>query len=107
MNMDTLIVYKTSVDPDTLYYHEAMREPDRKEFKKAMQSEVDDRIKGKRFSIVHKSTMPKGATLLPAVWQLRQKRDIRTRKIKKYKARLNIDGSKMQEEFITMSHKHQ
>ena len=51
--MDTLIVYKTSVDPDTLYYHEAMREPDTKEFKKAMQSEVDDRIKGKRFSIIH------------------------------------------------------
>lgn len=29
------------------------------------------------------------------VWQLRQKRDIQPQKVKKYKARLNIDGSKM------------
>ncbi len=96
-NMDPLFVYKSSVDPDTLYHHEAMREPDRKEFKRAMQKEIDDRIKGKNFSIVHKSTVPKGATVLPAVWQLRRKRDIRTREIKKYKARLNIDGSRMKQ----------
>lgn len=40
--------------------------------------------------------MPRSATVLPAVWQMRRKRDIKTGTIKKYKARLNIDGSRMQ-----------
>ena len=36
-----------------------------------------------------------GARVLPAVWQMKRKRDIRTGEIKKYKARLNLDGSRM------------
>ena len=61
-----------------------------------MQKEIDDRMRDKNFSVILKSELPQGATVLPAVWQLRRKRDIKTRKIKKYKARLNIDGSRMQ-----------
>ena len=95
-NNDPLYVYKTTADPDTLYHHEAMKEPDKAEFKKAMQKEIDDRMRDKNFSVILKSELPQGATVLPAVWQLRRKRDIKTRKIKKYKARLNIDGSRMQ-----------
>ena len=94
--LDPLYVYKTTADPDTLYYHEACKQHDKKEFFNAMQKEIDDRMKDNNFSIVHKSEVPKDATILPAVWQLRRKRDIKTRKIKKYKARLNIDGSRMQ-----------
>ena len=40
--------------------------------------------------------MPRSATFLPVVWKLRRKRDIKSGTIKKYKARLNIDGSRMQ-----------
>ena len=39
--------------------------------------------------------MPKNKSVLKAVWQMRRKRDIKTRTVKKYKARLNIDGSRM------------
>ena len=42
-----------------------------------------------------KSEVPEGATILPAVWQMRRKRDISAGEIKKYKARLNLDGSMM------------
>ena len=45
--------------------------------------------------MVKKKDVPKGATLLPAVWQMKRKRDITTREIKNHKARLNIDGSRM------------
>ena len=45
--------------------------------------------------IVHKSTVPPGKSILPAVWQMKRKKDIQTQEIKKYKARLNIDSSKM------------
>ena len=35
-----MLAYAASADPDTMYYHEAMREPDRQEFIKAMVKEV-------------------------------------------------------------------
>lgn len=94
---DPLSVYKATSDPDTMYMHEAMREKDAKEFRKAMQKEWDDQIGNGNFTIVHRSEVPEGATVLPAVWQMKRKRDIKTRKIKKYKARLNLDGSKMKQ----------
>ena len=93
---DPLMVYKATSDPDTMYMHEAMRQKDAAEFRKAMQKEWDDQLGNGNFSIVHRSTVPEGATILPAVWQMKRKRDIKTRRVKKYKARLNIDGSRMQ-----------
>lgn len=91
-----LLAYKTTVDPDTMYHHQAMRQPDKNNFKTAMKKELDDRINEGSISVMPRSKLPKGAHVLPAVWQLRRKRDIATRKIKKYKARLNVDGSRMQ-----------
>jgi len=35
--------------------------------------------------------------VLPSVWQMKRKRDIKTRQVKKWKARLNISGSRMKE----------
>ena len=34
------IAFKATADPDTMYLHEAMREPDAKKFQEAMQKEV-------------------------------------------------------------------
>ncbi|CAJ1959006.1 unnamed protein product [Cylindrotheca closterium] len=96
MEQDPLSIYKATSDPDTMYMHEAMREKDAHEFKKAMKKEWEDQINNGNFSVVHRSQVPEGGTILPAVWQMKRKRDIKTRTIKKYKARLNIDGSKMQ-----------
>ena len=47
------------------------------------------------FEIVNKSEVPKGTTILPSVWQMRRKREVSTGRIKNYKARLNLDGSRM------------
>ena len=49
------------------------------------------------FSIMLRSKVPKGKIILPAVWQMKRKRDIKIQEIKKYKARLNIDGSRMRQ----------
>lgn len=85
-----LLAFKSTSDPDTMYYHEAMRMKDRREFVKAMEEEIRDNFKHKNFSIVHKSQVPQGATVL-----LRRKRHIKTGEIKRYKARINVDGSRM------------
>lgn len=92
---DNPLAYKASTDPDTMYMHQAMKQPDKVEFVKAMEKEVRDQMENGNFEIVHISKVPKDKTILPAVWQMKRKRDIRSRKVKKYKARLNIDGSKM------------
>lgn len=86
---------KASTDPDTMYWHQAMREADSSNCQDAMEKEVKDQFNNRNFSIVERRLVPEGSTILPTVWQIRRKRDIMTRKVKKYKARLNIDGSRM------------
>lgn len=93
---DPIMAYKATSDPDTMYMHQAMQEPDRKQFVEAMEKEVRDQSENGNFTVMPKSELPKGATVLPAVWQMKRKRDIKTQRIKKHKARLNIDGSRMQ-----------
>jgi len=94
-HIDPFLAYKAVSDPDTLYYHQAMREPDREEFETAMEKEINDQFENGNFTVILRSEVPNGCTILPAVWQMRRKRDARTGRIKKYKARLNIDGSRM------------
>jgi hypothetical protein len=83
---DPLMAYKASTDPDMMYMHQAMKEPDRDHFIEAMQKEVRDESKNGNFSVIHKSKVPKGTTMLPSIWQMKRKRDIRTRQVKKWKA---------------------
>ena len=95
MRADPLYAYKASTDPDTMYMHQAMKQPDADDFRQAMQKEWDDQLANGNFTLMKRTEVPKGRIILPAVWQMKRKRDIRTRQIKKYKARLNIDGSRM------------
>ena len=61
----------------------------------AMVKEVTDQLSNGNFSLLKREDVPRGSTILPCVWQMKRKRDIQTRKIKKHKARLNVDGSRM------------
>jgi hypothetical protein len=90
-----LYAMRASADPDTLYLHEARKQPDWPEFSDAMQLEIDQQVGHGIYTIVKRSEVPEGAEVLPSVWQLRRKRDIRTGKVKKHKARCAIDGSRM------------
>jgi len=93
--VDDLCAFKATSDPDTLYHHQAMKEDDSAHFKSAMVKEVQSQMDNNNFVIEKRCNVPKGATILPAVWQMKRKRDLMTGKVKKYKARLNIDGSRM------------
>jgi len=54
-------------DPDTMYMHQAMKEPNKDKFIDAMVEEMDAQLKGGNFSLILRSKVPKGATILPAV----------------------------------------
>ena len=77
-----LLAYK-AVNPDILRLHEAMKAKDQKEFKTVMEKEVNDQIANGNFTIIPRSTVPKGFRVFPGVWMLVHKRDIQTREIKK------------------------
>ena len=94
-HLDPLLAFKTAADPDTMHMHEAMREPDKEQFMQAVEKEVNDQMRHGNYTTVKKSSVPKGATVFPAVWSMRRKRDIKTQRVKKWKARLNLDGSRM------------
>ena len=63
-----LLAFKENAEPDTMYMHEALEEPDRAQFIKAMLKEVSDPKGNGNFSIISKSEVPKDAKVLPAVW---------------------------------------
>ena len=73
-----------------------MKAPDRKEFIKACVKEVNDHIDRKHWELIPRSEVPEGVKVLPAVWSMKCKRDIKTREVYKWKARLNVHGGKQE-----------
>jgi Reverse transcriptase (RNA-dependent DNA polymerase) len=90
------ISFKATADPDTLYLHEAMRAPDASQFKEAMKKEVSKHTKRGHWRVISKSEVPSHSKILPAVWAMKRKRRIETRKVYKHKARLNLGGHKQE-----------
>ena len=93
-----LQAFGASNDPDTLYHHEAMRANDSEQFKVAMEKEFGDQLSNGNFVLKHISEVPKDEPILPSVWAMRRKRKVLTGEIYKWKARLNLNGSKQNEE---------
>ena len=81
-------------DPDTMYYHEALKEPDKDKFLNAMDLEVNSQIEGGVITLVDKATVPQDTKIFATIWALRRKRKIMTGEVYKHKARMNLDGSK-------------
>jgi len=86
------VAFTASKAPNTMYLCQAMKEPDKEKFIAAMVEEMDAQLRGKNLSLILRSKVPKGATILPAVWQMRCKW-IQTWEVHKWKVRLNIKGS--------------
>jgi hypothetical protein len=84
------IAFLAKADEDTMYFHQAMKAPDKKEFFKAIVKEMNDHIVAKNWELVPREDVPEGVRVLDSVWAMKRKRDILTRKVLKYKARLNV-----------------
>ena len=81
---------------DTMYYHEAMKAPDKENFVDAMRQEVKSHTDNGVWEIVPASFVQEGVKSIPSVWAMKRKRKIATRQVYKWKARLNVDGSNQQ-----------
>ena len=94
--MSNPIAYAASADKDTMYMHQAMRQPDKKQFIQAMVEEVTAHTKNGHWKIIPRSQVPEGTKVLPSVWSMKRKRRILTREVYKWKARLNLHGGKQE-----------
>jgi hypothetical protein len=59
-----LMAFKATSDPDTMYLHKAMKEPDSGEFVRALNKEVRDQMEPGNFSVIPKIQVPKGEKIL-------------------------------------------
>jgi Reverse transcriptase (RNA-dependent DNA polymerase) len=88
------MAYGASSDPDVLYMHEALQQPDREEFLVAMKKEINAQITNGNRETIERRHVPEGTSMLPAVWAMRRKQRIADGQVYKWKARLNVDGGK-------------
>ena len=79
-------------DPDTMYYHEAIRQEDAQQFQEAMQKEIDDHHSNDHWEFFERDKVPEDNKVLSSVWSMKRKRRIKTREVYKWKARLNVHG---------------
>ena len=59
--------YAASTDPDTMYIEQAMLQPDRKQFLKAMADEVNAHTQNGHCRLILRSEVPPGIKVLPSV----------------------------------------
>ncbi|KAL7575493.1 hypothetical protein ACA910_020079 [Epithemia clementina (nom. ined.)] len=85
---------QASADPDIMYWHEAMKEPDKYKFIKAAQQEVLDHTINGLWEVVPRSKVPQGKLISRGVWTMHRKRKIGTQEVYKWKSQLAYDGSK-------------
>jgi hypothetical protein len=78
----------TSNAEDTLYYNQAMQASDKKEFRVAMEKEIQDHEERDHWKVVPKTNVPLGTRILQSVWSFKRKRRIDTRQVYNHKARL-------------------
>lgn len=89
-----LLVYKATTNPDILYLDEALMQPDRHEFVKAMLKEVRDHERRGHWKVIPKWMVPPGRRILPAVWSMARKRELLSGLVYKWKSRLTLGGHK-------------
>ncbi len=46
------LAMKACTDPDTIYYHQAMREPERDKFKEAIRKECEDHFRESNYKFI-------------------------------------------------------
>jgi len=79
-----------------MYLHQALVQPDRQEFIKAMVKEIQTHQDRKHWAVTPIEKVPKGTKILDSIWAMRRKRKIGTGKISKYKARLSAHGGQQE-----------
>jgi hypothetical protein len=90
------IAFLAEMMGDVMYLHQALRQPDSKEFVEAVIKKVIGHVDNNHWKLIPHTEVPEGTEVVPSVWALQHKRDLTTGKVTKHKARLNLHGGKQE-----------
>ncbi len=90
------IAFLAEMMGDVMYLHQALRQPDSKEFVEAVIKEVNGHVDNNHWKLIPCTEVPEGTEIVPSVWAMQRKRDLTTGKVTKHKARLNLHGGKQE-----------
>jgi Reverse transcriptase (RNA-dependent DNA polymerase) len=83
-------------DEDTMYWDKAMKQPDKENFLQAAFNEIKTHEENQHWEVVPIEHLPKETPVLDAIWNMKRKRRLKTNKVYKHKARLNIHGGQQE-----------
>ncbi len=90
------IAFLAEMMGDIMYLHQALRQPDSREFVEAVIKELNGHIDNNHWKLIPLTEVPEGTEVVPSVWKMQRKQDLTTGRVTKHKARLNIHGGKQE-----------
>jgi hypothetical protein len=90
------ILFLAEIMGDIMYLHQALRQPDAREFVEAVIKEVNGHINNDHWWLIPRPEVPEGIEVIPSVWAMQHKQDLRMGRVTKHKARLNLHGGKQE-----------
>ena len=83
-------------DADTMYWDQALKQPDADKFIEAAIDEVSTHQRNGHWKIILRDKVPTGVKVLDSVWSMKRKRRVKTNQVYKHKARLNVHGGQQE-----------
>jgi hypothetical protein len=90
------IVFLAEMMGDVMDLHQALHQPDSKEFVEAVIKEVSGHVDNNHWKLIPHTEVPEGMEVVPSVWAMQCKWDLTTGKVTKHKARLNLHSGKQE-----------
>jgi hypothetical protein len=90
------IAFLSEMMGDIMHLHQALRQPDSRQFVDSVIKEINGHIDRKHWEVTPQGDAPKDTDVLPSVWAVRRKRNPTTGEITKHKAHLNLHGGKQE-----------
>jgi hypothetical protein len=88
------IAFLVEMIGDIMYLHQALCQPDAREFVEAVIKEVNGHIDNDHWKLIPCTEVPEGTEVVPSVWAMQNKQDLTMGRVTKHKARLNLQGGK-------------
>jgi hypothetical protein len=79
-----------------LHLHQALRQPDAREFVEAVIKKVNSHIDNDHWKLIPRTEVPEGTEVVPSVWAMQRKQDLTMGRVTKHNARLKLYGGKQE-----------
>jgi hypothetical protein len=92
--MRYLIALLAEMMGDIMYLHQALQQPDAREFMQAVIKELNGHINNDHWKLIPHTEVPEGTEVVPSLWAMWRKQDLTTGRVTKHKTRLSLHGGK-------------